>query len=475
MSLFEDLESPSSIEPVPNVGAGLDIPTGYPTIGINGETITLGGYHPITGIVGEGNVGKTQLALYMFVTVLAWYLDFSEGLIYDTETNLKKQRMTAIANTLYKWLLYSQEEINANPTKLDEYDIRKVMFTTAKKYLGDEMWNILKDKLGNRKFKKADFHTTPFKDKGGKPVTINDMIFFLMDSISMFQVSSHEEMKENAIGHKKRNMENMRDAAAKSQLLMELPVFSARNNLFTILTAHVGQQHQIDPMQPPKKILAYLSQKQKIKNVPEKFLFVPQNVFLVYGTSPMYMSSSDKTPRYPMYSGKDLMANVTDLQTTKVMSLRNKSGVSGASFDLITSQSEGLLPTLTEFNICVSEGNFGIGTSGNYMYMELYPEVKFSRHTLRELIREDVKLCSAIRLTSEICQAAQYWLQIVRPVLADPKDIYQDLIDKGYNWDELLQTRGYWVPNQYTHPIPFLSGVDLLNIKAGIYKPYFIK
>lgn len=473
---FEEITPSAPVTAVPNLGGLLDIPTGGPVIGMEGETITNGGLHPINGIVGEGNVGKTQLLLYMYVTLLGRYSD-AQGLLFDTETTLKKIRQIISANTNAPHLLYTPEEILANDS-IDEYDIKQSKFTTMVEYMGDEMFKFIKNNITKRPTTKAAMLMSPFRNRDGKALPIFAPIAWFTDSLSMFQVSSMDEMKENDLGHSKRNMEAMRDAHAKNQLLLDLPVLTAKYGLYTMLTAHLGAQHQLDPRQPPKKILAYLSQKQKIKNVPEKFLFIPHNVFLIYGTNTLYNSSSDKTPKYPKHSKDKTSVKQTDLTAANILSLRNKAGVSGSPFELIMSQTEGYLATLSEFHYCKTNGSFGIessGIGGVTMWMTMYPEVTFTRNTVREKIREDSKLREAIRLTSEILQIANFWVQTPRELLSEPKELYVGLKEKGYNWDELLQTRGYWTPDQYTNPIRFLSGMDLLNIHASIYIPYWHK
>lgn len=476
MSFFDDVKVAAPLTAVPNLGCLLDIPTGGPVIGLKGETITNGGFHPINGIVGEGNVGKTQLALYMYVILLGRYAD-AHGLVYDTETTLKKIRQIIAAETNAPHLLYTDEEVIEND-RIDEYDIKQSTFVTAVEYLGDEMYKLMKDKMSKRPTTKAAMLTSPFKDRDGKPLQIQSPIAWMIDSFSLFQVSSMDEMKENDLGHSKRNMEAMRDAHAKNQLLLELPVLTAKHGLYTILTAHLGAQHQLDPRTPPKKILAYLSQKQKIKNVPEKFLFVPHNVFMVYGTNTLYNSSSDKTPMYPKHADVKKSSKHTDLTVANILSLRNKAGVSGSPFELIMSQTEGLLATLSEFHYCKTLGRFGYSVSGSggvIMAMDLYPDETFTRITLRDKIREDEKLRNAIRLTSEILQISEFWAQTPRELLVSPKELYEGLKKQGYDWDELLMTRGHWTPDQYTNPVRFLSGMDLLNMYAGIYKPYWQK
>ena len=82
----------------------------------------------------------------------------------------------------------------------------------------------------------------------------------------------------------------------------------------------------------------------------------------------------------------------------------------------------------------------------------------------------------AINITSELYQIKQFWPQIVdEGIWCEPHELYEDLKKKGYDWDQLLSTRGWWAPNQYKHPVPYLSTVDLLRMRAGTYKPYWMK
>jgi hypothetical protein len=55
----------------------------------------------------------------------------------------------------------------------------------------------------------------------------------------------------------------------------------------------------------------------------------------------------------------------------------------------------------------------------------------------------------------------------------DAKTLYEDLKAQGHDWDKLLQTRGHWTFDQYTNPVPFLSTMDLLYMRKGLYTPYW--
>jgi len=60
-------------------------------------------------------------------------------------------------------------------------------------------------------------------------------------------------------------------------------------------------------------------------------------------------------------------------------------------------------------------------------------------------------------------------------LLCTPLELYTDLKEMGYDWDVLLQTREYWIPDQYsTTVIPFCSVMDLLKMRKGLYTPYWL-
>lgn len=49
-----------------------------------------------------------------------------------------------------------------------------------------------------------------------------------------------------------------------------------------------------------------------------------------------------------------------------------------------------------------------------------------------------------------------------------------DLEKLGYNWDQLLDTRGWWAPVGVHEDIKFLSTKDLLQMRTGQYIPYWL-
>jgi hypothetical protein len=103
------------------------------------------------------------------------------------------------------------------------------------------------------------------------------------------------------------------------------------------------------------------------------------------------------------------------------------------------------------------------------------PDYKVGRTTIRQALETDVKLRNAVRIMSEMLQASNEWRFLPKEWLCTPKELYEDIKAKGYDWDELLNTRGYWTFDQYTHPVPFLSFIDLLKMRVGLYHPYWME
>ena len=102
------------------------------------------------------------------------------------------------------------------------------------------------------------------------------------------------------------------------------------------------------------------------------------------------------------------------------------------------------------------------GLDGNNINYNLfiYPECKLARTTVRTKINNDPKLRRAINITAELLQLDIYHPYLKSEgLLCTPQELYEDIKKLGYDWNVLLETRGYWTPNQYEHPIEQIEGV----------------
>ena len=59
-------------------------------------------------------------------------------------------------------------------------------------------------------------------------------------------------------------------------------------------------------------------------------------------------------------------------------------------------------------------------------------------------------------------------------ITCTPEELYNDIKALGYDWDVLLNTRGYWVIDQYENKVPYLNTLDILRMRKEKYFPYFL-
>lgn len=450
-----------------NMGCLFDIPNGRYHFGVNGESILNGGLAYLTGVCGRGNTFKSVLLHHMNLRVLSRYLRTALG-VYDTETTVTFQRMYQLAQHMDSIAGHDLEEEG------------RMHITDNTVMMGDEWFDKFR-KFVEHKQKEAKKWTveTPFLDPKTKaPLSILMPTLNEVDSLSMFITKSVDAIYDkNKIGDGGANTDALRSAAAKTQMLMQMPTLTGQGSMYVGFTAHVGDQHQLDPYAPPAQKLAFLKQKSSLKNVPEKFTFLMNNLFYVLSSKPLQHKDT-KAPLYPRESD-DKMEGDTDLMILLVQNLRAKNGPTGMPFEVIVSQSEGVLVGLTEYNYVKSFEKFGLGGNDVRFFYELRPDVQLMRTTIRGKFEEDALLQRAAEITAELCQMKNLWDEQnfgedEKDIICDAKTLYDDLKAKGYDWDRLLNTRGYWVfKGEEDNHLPFLSTKDLLRMRKGLYHPYW--
>lgn len=450
------------IRPSLNCGCLMDIPTGRYYTGKHGESLLSGGLSHSEGTCAGPNHFKTTLMVARQMIAMDRY--HSAGQFYCTELTGQQQRISDIAQRVAVDTLKGEDVLENG----------RYLYTDKTVYNGTKWYDTMLEQTKHRIARpKSELAETPFLNRDGSYINILAPYIVAMDSLSMFSTENVLKIQEKgSIGDGDRNTEALRDAGAKTQLLMEMPTFTAERGIYLMMTAHMGDVHQLDPRSPPRKKLAFMQAKIKIKNVPEKFTFLPNNVWYIMGASPMFQD--DKTVEFPRSPDDDLQGD-TDLMLTTVCNLRGKGGNSGLPFELIFSQSEGLKVGLSEYYYLKNNEKYGIGGNNTHFFMDLLPDVNLRRTTIRSKIEENVKLQRVLQITSEMCQIANLWHHIPKEVLCTPKQLFDDLKAMGYDWDQLLATRGYWTFNNDTHPVPYLSTMDLLNMRMKTYRPYWMK
>lgn len=447
-----------------NVGCLFDHFSGRYTEGKHGEMILNGGFSYINAVVGENNQFKSTLTDYFMLKAQENYYAATNSFYYETEGSKDVNGLSYRANRC--------EKITAEG--LEEND--KFFFTNMLKVSGNEYWDIRKEYGEAKTGKKGGVPmlTTPFANSDGSPIKIHPPTLEEIDSWSMMSFDAIEQkFGDVEIGHKDNNMMFMNDGRYKTQIMMQMPSLNGRHAMFTFMTAHIGSKVNMDPNAPPSKIMADLQSGKSIKNATEKFTFVPNNMWFVHGRSPLVDGN-----RLPLYGRGEAGAKEDrDLVKVRCMNLRGKYGQSGAPFELIFSQTEGLQEHLTLLHY-LRETNkyYAMDSNNTNLSLDLYPEVKFTRNAVRDKIDADYKLRRALELSAGLCQIRNFMWYLGPQTAMTPPDIYKAIKEAGYDWNELLETtRGYWQFNEIKEEKHYLSSLDLINMATGKYKPYWMK
>lgn len=464
----QNFNRPPNIKILINLGALLDIPTGFFVKGKHGENVLLGGLGTMTAIVGRGNRFKSTIANYMMLSATNRIFSTTETSIstYDTEINTHEDTLSRFIDRFE--YLKDKNIINEGNWVVTDKTI----------YYGNVWFNELKKFIKSKKDNRSKLSiNTPFLNREKEPMKTVVPTFSCIDSFTAFETEDVIKIQnENELGDAGGNTIHMRQGLSKMRFLMESPSLFGSINHYMMLVAHLGESINMNqsPYAPkPQKKLQYMKVGDKIKGVTDQFMFLMNNCWAVHETKTL-LNQSTKTVEYPKNKDDNIIDD-KDLNIAKITQLRGKSGPSGLNIDLVISQKEGVLPSLTEFYFIKNTDRYGLEGNNNNYHLSLLPEVNLNRTTVRSKIDTDVKLRRALNITAELLQMHQYH-RGYKDILCTPKELYNDIKDLGYDWDVLLtKTRGWFTFNDDNHPLKFLSILDLLQIRSKTYEPYWIK
>lgn len=452
------------LKPAMNVGCLFDIPTSGTKyhLGKHGESILNGGLSAFTSVTGRGNTFKSAIANFLALRSLDRY-DQAALNFYDTELTMSASRLMQLSQHM--------DYI----ASVDLEGEGRLLITDKAKMYGNQWFDGLKEYAKAKiAHPKETLGTTPFMDKDGNLIKYFYGTVGIVDSLSAMEIEDMEKnFERHTVGSSDRNTEHMRNAGAKSTMVEKTPGVAASAGIYVIMTAHAGDGIQMDPYAPQQKKLMFLKNGLKFKKAPENITFFPNVSWFTHAAS-VHKHDATKGPMYPR-DPKDTMKGDTDLMLVTLQALRNKSGPTGFPYDVIVSQSEGLLVQLTEFHYLKTNGRYGLEGNDKTFQLALLPEVNLTRTTIRSKCEDDARLRRGFEITSEMCQISLMWHDLADDLKCTPKELYDDLKAKGYDWDVLLNTRGYWVFEETKHPLNFLSTMDLLKMRAGRYHPYWMK
>lgn len=449
-----------------NVGAGVDILTGSFFPGPNGEYMLNGGLGVVTGITAKPNNFKTTLNEWFLGRAAArtsFEID-TDITVYDTEENKDHNRIMRLLSQIYE---FKDRDLFAEGV----YTI-----TGKSAMYGDKWFSVLKEYLENKEAnRKHLLQDTPFLAADKKSVIqIMQPTFSHVDSFSEFETSDIAKiMDENELGAASGQTIYMRQSLSKNRLLMEYPRIGVSNQHYLLTTTHFGKGIEMASgpyAPPPEKKMNSMKPGEKMKGAPPKYDYLTHWVMHASGST--VLKTKDGMVEYPRDSD-DKRVGDTDLWLVPVAFLRNKTGPSSVSTEIIVSQTDGVQPSLTEFHM-LRKSRWGlVGDQQNYV-CALLPTEKLSRSVIRRKLDSNPTLRRAVNICSELYQMSIYHRHIGDKIIT-PAELYEKIKAAGYDWDMILnKTRGWWKPNNDVHPLLPLSTMDLLNMAAGTYHPYWL-
>jgi hypothetical protein len=464
-----NLQAAAYINPSIPVGAGFDILNGTLYKGMYRQNILSGGFSYIMGVAAKGNVGKSTLLEWFMYTAMGrvtpWEFENpSVGIFYDTEINKNEPRMTKLQ--LACKILAGRDLFSAGRFSL----------TNKVQYSGNKYFEFIKEWLEAKRKDRKNRYPTPFLDRGGK--TFFEMFvptFTAVDSLSEFDTDDIDATRDKTeLGSGAQNIVNMRAGLVKTNFLTELPRVTIQANNYMGLVAQIGKNTDIgsSPHAPPRQQLKGLASSEALKGATAKFTFATHDCWWIESSAPWW--DDDMKPEYPI-DAKTARSKDPDLQLTKLRQLRSKGGPSLVQHEILVSQVNGVLPELTEFHYLRSRKRWGMAVSGgggSIMALHIYPSVTVTRNTARATIDADPLFCRALNFTMEMKQMEEHWPWVTEEGWhVDPEELYKGLVTRGYDWNVLLKTRGYWCLGE--NPIPELATLDLYRMYHGGYHPYW--
>lgn len=465
MMPFSNLPKTPRIRPMFNAMAILDIVTGSWVRSTDGGWILNGGLNTTSAnsIAGPGNTFKSEVTNHLFFSAVARY--GAHGLFYDTENSMTYERLQRSAH-------YFDELKDLDFDDPNNEQAQNVTFTQSADILGDAYFDAVKASLLERLKGKKKELLTPMVDKDGHQFEIMRPVINAYDSLTEFKVSAVQDrlVDKHKVGEGGANTQFMKDGAAKTQMITQLPNLGTQTNTIFMMVAHIGMKIELDQYAPKAPTLTHSRSGRHKKGVPEKFGFVNGLLMEIEDGKVLY-NPGDKTARYPKVDA-DKVKESSDLNEVHIKLTRNKNGPSGVKLTLVISQAEGLLPDLTNFHF-LKEEKWGFSGNDRSYVLDLCPDIPLSRTTVREKMDQHPELRRALEIATQMRMMEIYYRGLKPEIHCSLSELYDRIIAQGYDWKDILNTRDYWLfeEDEKNATLPRLSTMEILQMAVGNYAP----
>lgn len=494
MAAPTDVENGTLMRVRYNVLPLFDIALGNFERGKDGATYLNGGMSRIMGFGGRGNVFKTFKMQYLsFCMFYRYRLEWSS--FYDTEESAEAQRQNTVICNVFRNNFWDIDPLDVPIAKIlnpaSDKDPKFSMSNISKLNGTDWYETWMRDKAPEREkqFKaKKGFKTTPFFNIYGEQEKVLPPWHYSLDSLSEWHSKSNDkETMKASVGESESNHIAMTDNNHKAQMMGRWARLAGQGEYTIAFTVQLTDDIQMDKYNAERK-LDTMKGKIKLANVPGKQVTYMTNSLMIASSSGELKQPGSYNPdtgvEEPMYPKQDARGNLmsyNDLKIVRYTQWRAKSGPTGVKIDLIFSQEEGLLQGLSEWHYLkevLKKNPYGFEKIGNRFYtLDLLPDVKFERTTIRNDVEENKKLARAMTITAQLAYYLNNSVRIPADMRLEAKEIYQRIIDLGYDWDEIYEkTVDWWMfeEDQKHFGVHTLTIYSLLEMAADKWHPKFL-
>lgn len=437
-----------------NTGTLLDIALGTPAKCKNNYVFN-GGLSNILGIGGRSQTYKSTIADSIVARVASIYPDI-QVLIFDSENSkpgLKRYNDFALFN-------------------MDLTDRIRLFDTTT-----DDL-NSIYEKIKSiveykKKHEKELLIETPFLDKDGKNIKIMLPTICLIDSFTVAKVNSEiENIEKSQLDSSDLNTLWMKSGKNKTIFMRQIVQYARSASIYFILTAHIGENKDLNasPYMPIRKQMQFMSQKDRLKDVGSQFEFLTNSFF--YTNSPTILTSGSGNNKECYYPS--IFNNAVELNKVELTITRNKVNISGILVPMVISQFEGIVDPLVYVEYLkdhCDKINDVFTQKGANMSTFIYPDVSFTRNTIREKSKKDYKLTKAL----EICAQFKYLKNVGSNLdniidLSTSTEKFMDFLLGKDNSEinDILESRSYWTYVKCDRPL--LTIYDIIDKVNGLIK-----
>ncbi|MGL4949608.1 MAG: hypothetical protein ACRC5M_04440 [Anaeroplasmataceae bacterium] len=385
--LLESLRNNGVISVVDN-SKTMSAPCGFTAVDLLGgtlETDTDGKPYVNRGVTskfymkaGQSGLGKSTLAIQSCCYGVDWWNKKyshqpSDFIMFDAEDNTTIDRIMDLSG-------WSYEYVN------NHFTMRKDVNLT-------DIYNfILKLVDIKRKNKDKYLVDSDVINIDGRPVQVWATTYVLIDSIAAVKSGvgiegidrdKSGEIKEAAISG---NIDAMREAKLNTDFIMKIKPLCNQYGIYLALINHITAEQKMSMFDIPKRYLVALKPGEKLRGGSEL-------IYQAYGIDRLTMKEKldDRNPIY----GDNVRGFIAEYSYIK-----SKNHGEGVPYRMVLDKRTGYKPELSDFEYLYSV-NYGFGGSAVAMFMDVLPEVKFSRKTLLDKCRAHPELARAIEFTAK--------------------------------------------------------------------------